>query len=83
VPYWLEIVQVGDVETLFGWQFSIADRNDSAFVNDLAPDWVYLGLGADAAFQLIGVPEPSALGLLLLGMLLGGIRRGRKEVTPQ
>lgn len=79
VPYWLEIVQIGDAGALFGWQFSFTDQNDSAFVNDLAPDWMYLGLGADAAFQLISVPEPSALGLVFLGTFLVGTRRSRKE----
>ncbi len=79
VPYWIEIVQAGDVDSYFRWEFSYTEPEDFAFVNDLAPDWTYSSLGVDVAFQLISVPEPSAIGLVFLGAALVGIRRSRKE----
>ncbi|MFH1419807.1 MAG: PEP-CTERM sorting domain-containing protein [Planctomycetota bacterium] len=79
-PYWLEIAQIGDPETMFGWEFSLADLNGQAFINPATVDWrATSSIMADTAFQLLTVPEPSALGLVSLGMILVGKRRGRKK----
>ncbi len=79
VPYWFEAVQVGDIDTTFRWEFSAADINGHAFINNNLPDWQHTtSLMADLAFQLSTVPEPGTLGLCLVGIILLG-RRSRKE----
>ncbi len=69
-PYWLEIVQIGDPQTHFRWEFSFTDQNDFAFINPIVEDWMPAHLGGDLAFQLSTIPEPSACLLSLLGTVL-------------
>ena len=69
-PYWLEIVQIGDVDTAFRWEVSQAEQNGQAFINEATVDWrsTLPSLTADTAFQLI-IPEPSVFGLCICGFL--------------
>lgn len=79
-PYWLEIVQIDDVDSHFRWEFSLAEQNGFAFVNSLIDDWRYTqSITSDTAFQLLTIPEPNSVGLIALGALLLLYRR-RKEV---
>jgi hypothetical protein len=61
IPYWLEIVQVGDVASTFRWEFSAtAPLNGFAFLNTGIPDW-QTTTSSNCAFQLSEVPEPSTI----------------------
>ena len=75
VTYWLEVSQLGDLDTHFRWEFSQTDANGQAFINEVTVDWRATTLSSDTAFQLIAVPEPSA-GLLLVALSLT-VRLGR------
>ncbi len=80
--YWLEIVQLGDMNTIFGWIGADIERTGSAIL-DATPnrDWVRFG-GFDMAFQLSTVPEPGTLAFLAVGLGICGrsnrsaVRRG-------
>lgn len=63
--YWLEVVQVGDAQSAFRWEFSIADLNGHAFINSTTVDWRGTTTLGDMAFQLL-VPEPATAVLLTL-----------------
>ena len=76
--YWLEIVQIGDVDSRFRWEFAFTDQDDHAFVNGNVADWQLANLGGDLAFQLSTIPEPSTVFLALLGLVFV-CRRERKE----
>ncbi len=69
--YWLEIVQVGAVDTRFRWEFSRADRNGQASIN-IIHDWrnTFPGVDSDTAFQLSTIPEPSTLILSAMAFCL-------------
>ncbi|MFH1419806.1 MAG: PEP-CTERM sorting domain-containing protein [Planctomycetota bacterium] len=81
VPYWLEIVQIGDVDTAFRWENGFGVLAGHAFVNGNVPDWRVSPSGS-MAFQLSTVPEPATATLMLMGAILiwaqrgGGRRRG-------
>ncbi len=80
VPYWLEIVQLGNVRTAFWWEFSRADANGQAFINASVGDWSHTtSITSDSAYQLYGIPEPTTLTLVIVGVLVLGLRPGRKE----
>jgi len=72
VRHWIEIVQVGVLDSLFRWEVSIAELNGHVAINPSVPDWTERGIG-DTAFQLYAVPEPSMLGILTLVLVM--IRR--------
>ncbi len=80
-PYWLEIVQVGNVDSEFAWEFSTTDLNSHSFINPLTIDWQAAApLVSDMAFQLSTIPEPTTLWLTaaaLLGILC--LRRRRRR----
>ena len=81
VPLWLEIVQVGDVDSTFRWEVSPGDETSFAFKNIFLPDWQLAGAVSNAAFQLSTIPEPTTLGMVLFGsFLVLGRRRSRKEL---
>jgi len=80
--YWLEVVQVGDVDSRFRWEFSInTDLNGQAFINDdTGNSWRHSGPAtSNTAFQLSTAPEPCTAVLLLLGCAC--LRRVRKGVS--
>jgi len=79
-PYWLEVVQVGDVDAAFRWEFSRnSETNGQAFVNeDIGGDWEHSDpISSDTAFQLSTVPEPQAAVLVLSACVLLRRRNGR------
>ncbi|MCK6482565.1 MAG: hypothetical protein L6R00_00335 [Phycisphaerae bacterium] len=78
VPYWLEISQLGDVQTHFRWEISSVGNDVTAFLNPFIPDWQYSTIPTDSAFELWGIPEPGSLCLLVFGStVLCGARRAR------
>ncbi|MFO0972146.1 MAG: hypothetical protein U1A27_01730 [Phycisphaerae bacterium] len=77
VPYWIEIVQVGDVSTAFRWEDSGVGNDRYVYLNSLVSDWTVSGLHVDRAYQLFAVPEPGAAALVVWALVLG--RRMRKR----
>jgi len=75
VPYWLEIMQVGDVDSHYRWEYSTADDHDFVGKWTFAPNWEMSTLDTNLAVQLFTVPEPTSLTLLVLGLVL--LRRPR------
>lgn len=74
-PYWLEIVQVGEIDSLFRWEFSPGNGTPFAFVNPFVSDWRKTTLTANLAFELSTVPEPTSLCLCAFGLILWGRRK--------
>lgn len=69
MPYWLEIVQLNDLESHFRWEFSQTDANGQAFINPIVGDWRHTqSITSDTAYQLWGIPEPPSLALLVIGL---------------
>jgi len=80
VKYWLEIVQVGDEDSTFRWEYSQNTLlNGHVGINEAVEDWRPIqNLVSNAAFQLLTVPEPtSAVSVMILLGLLGVKRRKR------
>ncbi len=73
-PYWLEITQIGDIDSNFLLEYSETDMTGIAARNMSFPEW-YQSLTVDLAFQLSTVPEPGSSGLIIVGLML--IRRRR------
>lgn len=76
--YWLEIVQIEDVNAAFRWEFSLADQNGQAVINNAgSPDWhnTYPNIIADTAFQLVAIPEPSAITFIAVVMIVLSYRQ--------
>jgi len=81
-PLWLEVTQIGDQETAFRWEFSLADQTGFAFINPLTVDWWHTqSITGDTAFQLIGVPEPGTLSVLVIGIVLTRGSVGERRPT--
>ena len=76
-PLWLEIVQVGDLDSTFRWEYSPGDGTPYAFINPYVPDWTQSILTSNVAFQLV-TPEPATLLLLALGCVLALKRNGHR-----
>lgn len=78
--YWLEIAQIGDLSTHFRWESSTADLNGQAGINSMTNAWLSTlpGTTVDAAFQLLTVPEPTTLALLVMGFAAQLARRGKR-----
>jgi hypothetical protein len=75
--YWLEIVQLGDVDSLFRWERGFGPLGDFVFLNPNVQDWQ--SVPGNFAFQLSSVPEPATLLLLLFGIgFTQWGRRGRR-----
>ncbi len=74
--YWMEIAQVGIPNSVFRWSFSNPIDPTDAFAgtNPGLQDWIYR-VGGNLAFQLVDIPEPSVLTLVLFSGLL--IRKRR------
>jgi len=78
-PYWVEIVQSGDIESLFRWEFSVAELTGVAVINP-GHDWERTtSMITDNAFQLSTIPEPSAVGLVGLGVFISCLRSGGRR----
>lgn len=76
-PYWLEVVQIGEITTRFRWENSVADLTGHTFINPATGnDWRHTssGVSVDLAFQLIS-PEPASAAIICLG--LGFLARRR------
>lgn len=74
-PYWLEVAQDGILESHFRWEFSISGDLNQSFLNPIVGDWT--PTPGDTAYQLIAIPEPSTLFLLILGVTIYRSRRAR------
>ena len=82
-PYWLEIVQDGDVNSHFRWEQSQNTLlNGQAFVNAVVGDWTqsFPSPQSNTAFQLITVPEPTSA-ILFAFLIALGMRRPGKSLT--
>jgi len=66
--YWLEITQIGDIDSWFRWETGFGLVNQHAIINYLLTDW-HMSSGS-YAFQLVAVPEPGSAMLLLFGSSL-------------
>lgn len=75
--YWLEIVQVGDVDSHFRWENGFGLVDNFAFVNGNVPDWQST-IGS-LAFQLSTIPEPSSGLLVCWGAMLVARRPARRR----
>jgi len=76
--YWLEIVQVDDVESHFRWETSAGNGTPYAFLNPNVPDWHWTTSTANRAFVLGSIPEPSTLLLSVVGLIVA-VREGRRS----
>jgi hypothetical protein len=76
--YWLEIVQLADIETHYRWEASIGGNRRFAFTHPSFPNWS-LATNHDLAFQLLGVPEPATATLLFVGLLVPYRRGGTRK----
>lgn len=79
--YWIEIVQLGDVNSHYRWEFALAEQNGLAYANAVTNGWAHAAFDGDLAFQLV-VPEPTSLGLLTLSLLWVARRRLGCAVRP-
>ncbi|MBI5764531.1 MAG: hypothetical protein HZA51_13515 [Planctomycetes bacterium] len=75
VAYWLEIVQLGDINSGLRWESSLDSVPNHAFINPLTPGWVSAEGGL--AFQLLDVPEPAGCTVILMSATVV-IRFGRR-----
>lgn len=73
--YWLEIAQIGDVDSHFRWEVGVGLVPGRATSNPIVPDW-YFNSGS-FAFQLSSIPEPQAAALLALASLT--LHRRRRD----
>ncbi len=77
--YWLEVVQIGDPDSRFRWEFSGPGPLGIAVINPALMDWQEVTDGADNAFQLVAIPEPSTIALVLFGGVLATRRGGGRR----
>jgi len=68
---WLSIYQVGDPNSSFRWEASVAPLppNGSAAQNEVFPNWTPYE-PTNHAFQLYSIPEPSSAILVAIGIML-------------
>lgn len=83
--FWLEVVQVGDLNSRFRWESSSFSmpQTGQAFVNPLTAnmDWesTFPASHSNTSFQLIGyVPEPSSFALVAIASVALIRRRSRR-----
>ena len=78
-PLWLEITQIGDIDTTFRWEFStVPSPMGLALINPTTVDWKETAINAHNAFQLSTIPEPNTCVLFLTTALLIGHCRTMK-----
>lgn len=78
--YWLEIAQIGDVNSFFRWEASnFPPMNGQAVINPIVGDWFApQSVVSNTAFQLISVPEPCSLTFVALAGIAVISRRRRR-----
>lgn len=76
VQYWMEIVQLGDLNSHYRWEFSPGNGSPYAFINPNVIDWRRSTASSNLTFELWTVPEPSTF-LLVLGALALPLTRPR------
>lgn len=74
--YWLEIVQVGDIDSHFRWETGFGLVNQFAFINGNVSDWQ--STSGSLAFQLL-VPEPETGIIVITGAMLVARRPARRS----
>lgn len=72
--HWLEIAQIGDLNSHFRWESGFGVIPSRAVRNSLVPTW--RSISGSLAFQLVAVPEPGTATLLFFGSSLA-LRRAR------
>ncbi|OWY71290.1 hypothetical protein B7486_11905 [cyanobacterium TDX16] len=77
--YWLEIVQIGDVESAFRWETGWGIVPSHAFRNAGIPSWQLVT--GNQAFELSTVPEPQSAALVGVVSLVF-VRRRRGRLSP-
>lgn len=77
--YWLEIVQVGDVDSAFRWETGFGAVNGHAFQNGGFGDWQQTS--GSFAFELSTVPEPQSVGFFLVTIWICRSKSKRMEDT--
>jgi hypothetical protein len=78
--YWLEVAQIGDVDSTFRWIYTVGVLRDYAFLNSIVSDW-HLNEGVSLAFQLSTIPEPLTAALVGIVSLVLVRRRARLGVS--
>jgi hypothetical protein len=78
-PYWLEIVQIGDLESHFRWEAGYGALPQHATFWSSLPEWQYNP--GSQAFRLSSIPEPATLAFLALGAMFLAKPRYGKEVS--
>lgn len=76
--FWLEIVQIGDLDSLFRWETGYGTVAGLAFKNAGYPSWQ--SESGSHAFELSTVPEPMTALLLLPVIAFARGRRGKGAV---
>jgi len=74
--YWIEVVQVSDIDSAFRWEFATGGPPGEVYLNAHVSDWTLYG--PDTAFQLSTLPEPASLLFFVPSILLVKLR-GRRE----
>jgi hypothetical protein len=65
--YWLEMVQIGDINSTYRREYALADGTPYATISPNSNHmWIYSETQANLSIQIIGVPEPDSLVLFLL-----------------
>ncbi|OWY71291.1 hypothetical protein B7486_11910 [cyanobacterium TDX16] len=77
--YWLEIVQLGDVDSHYRWSYGSGLRPGFAFLNSIVDDWRFTN--GSYAFQLSTIPEPQAAALVGVSALVF-VRWRRGRLSP-
>jgi len=76
MQYWVEIVQLGDTNSHYRWEFSLGNGTPYAFINPNVADWRRSTASSNLALELWTVPEPSSV-LLVLGALSFTLARAK------
>jgi len=75
--YWLEVVQVGDVNSHYRWEDGYGLVGRHATINYYPPDWT--SVSGSFAFQLSTVPEPTSIAVLICAAFLARSRLGGRR----
>jgi len=78
--YWLEVVQIGDLNSHFRWEDS-SFGDDYVFLNLNIVDWAYSGSVVNRSFRLSTIPEPGTVSLLAMaaGLALASERVSQRR----